>query len=306
MKISVFYDHVAEAAAQTGKDLPELFAEIRALGITGLEVEGKRLAAEREMFAEELPKAGLEVSNIYEFFEFGDVALAQGETAHAQAVIDLAAQFGAGRVMPIPGFLPEDEAARLTPLLDACDWSADHAAGDSTQAAYRQVAAWLGGNARVSAMRDALRHMVAYAAGRNITVTIEDFDAATSPIARIAEIRWFLEQVPGLGHTLDTGNYVFSDENCDDAYRLFRDRIMHFHVKDRGIEPRDSASMPYGAVRKGMAVVPTGGGYMPIARLIRAARMQTGYDGYFAIEHFDAPNQLQFMRQSAAFLRALA
>ena len=53
-----------------------------------------------------------------------------------------------------------------------------------------------------------------------------------------------------------------------------------------------------------MKPVPVGEGYMPIAELVKKLHDQ-GYDGYFAIEHFGAPDQLGFMLRSAEFLKGL-
>ena len=43
-------------------------------------------------------------------------------------------------------------------------------------------------------------------------------------------------------------------------------------------------------------------GYLPMAKLLTDLEA-CDYDGYLAIEHFDAPDQLSFIEQSAAFLR---
>ena len=45
-----------------------------------------------------------------------------------------------------------------------------------------------------------------------------------------------------------------------------------------------------------------GAGDIPISILIENLK-RIGYDDYLAIEHFDAPNQEAFMRDSAMFLK---
>ena len=38
MKLSVFYDHILQAAEQTGKPLTELLDEVKSAGIEGVEI----------------------------------------------------------------------------------------------------------------------------------------------------------------------------------------------------------------------------------------------------------------------------
>ena len=44
-------------------------------------------------------------------------------------------------------------------------------------------------------------------------------------------------------------------------------------------------------------------GYLPDGKSFLQILEACDYDGYLAIEHFDAPDQLSFIEQSAAFLR---
>ena len=43
-------------------------------------------------------------------------------------------------------------------------------------------------------------------------------------------------------------------------------------------------------------------GYMPVARIVEDL-LDRGYDGYFAIEHFGAKDQLSCIRESAKYLK---
>ena len=152
-----------------------------------------------------------------------------------------------------------------------------------------------------------------YAMERGIMVSVEDFDSFTSPIARMNPIKWFMNQIPGLKHTLDMGNYAFSNENAQEAYELFQNQIGHVHCKDRGEEKEEDPAiweelgLPFGeelAHRRGMKPVAVGDGYLPIAELVGKLK-DKGYEGYLAIEHFGAPDQLEYMLKSADFLRKL-
>lgn len=53
-------------------------------------------------------------------------------------------------------------------------------------------------------MVQALKELVAYGKEKNILVTLEDFDGPVQPFARMYQLLWFMENVPGLKFTLDT------------------------------------------------------------------------------------------------------
>ena len=237
----------------------------------------------------------MEISNLYQFFDFGNHYAAGMHTG--RKMIDTAKAMGIQRVMIIPGFLAPEQAKELT----------------KASSSFEETAAYMEGISEILAMRDAIAELTEYATERGIMVSMEDFDAFDSPIARMNPIKWFLTQVPGLKHTLDMGNYAFSNESAAEAYELFKDQIGHVHCKDRGEEKEEDPEIwkglgvPYGeelSHRRGMKPVPVGDGYMPIAELVKKLKDQ-GYQGYMAIEHFGAPDQLGFMLKSAEYMREL-
>ena len=294
IRLSVFYEHLREAMEQTGKSLRELLGEARAAGIDGVEMEFSTLFEHPEL-NREIKDAGMEISNLYQFFDFGNHYAAGMHTG--RKMIDMAKKLGIGRVMIIPGFLEEERSRVL----------------NQASASFEEAAACMEKMPEILAMRDALMELSEYAKEREIMISMEDFDSFTSPIARMYPIKWFMEQVPGLSHTLDMGNYAFSNESAKEAYELFADRIGHVHCKDRGEEPEEDPAIweglgiPYGEKlthRRGLKPVPVGDGYMPIAELVGKLK-DKGYKGYLAIEHFGAPDQLGFMLKSAEFLKGL-
>ena len=211
-------------------------------------------------------------------------------------MIDVAKAMGIRRVMLIPGFLPEEQAKELSRVSHS----------------FEETDRYMSGIAEILSMRDAIAELTAYAKERGIMVSLEDFDSFTSPIARINQLKWFFTQVPDLKHTLDMGNYAFSNESAEEAYELFKDQIGHVHCKDRGEDEEapeiwEELGVPLGEEllhRRGMKPVPVGDGYVPIAQLVQKLKDQ-GYEGYMAIEHFGAPDQLGFMLKSAEFLKTL-
>ena len=294
IKLSIFYEHLREAMEQTGKSFEELLSEAKKAGIQGVEMEFTTLVQRPEL-GRIIKNAGMEISNLYQFFDFGNKYAAGMHTG--RKMIDTAKAMGISRVMIIPGFLAPEQSRELNRL----------------SGSFEDTALYMEGLAEVLAMRDAMAELTEYAKERGIMVSIEDFDGFTSPIARTNQIKWFLSQVPDLRHTLDMGNYAFSNENAEEAYELFRKQIGHVHCKDRGEESEadpviwEELGLPFGEElihRRGIKPVPVGEGYLPIANMVRRLK-EEGYEGYMAIEHFGAPDQLGFMLRSAEFLRAL-
>ena len=288
--LSIFYEHLREGCKQRGISFREALAMARDCGIRGIEMEYATLEQQPELL-EAIRAAGLEISNLYQFFDFGkDYA---GGLELGSRMIRQAVSWGVKRVMIIPGFLTQEQADRLNRLC-----------GD-----FEKTACFLETLPETRAMRDALRVLVEQAAESDIFVSMEDFDSYDSPIARINELKWFLEQVPGLQHTLDCGNYVFSDENVKEAYEILKERIGHVHCKDRGTEAETAEALSglmllpgeEPGYRRGLRPVPVGEGYLPIAELVQKL-LADGYTGYLAIEHFGAEDQIGYMRKSAAFL----
>lgn len=277
MKLSIFYDHLLEACEQERMTLDAVLASAKGCGIDAVEINlASLMESESHLLA--LHAHAMHVSCIYAFYDWGNLP----DLSQALAHVDTAVKVGAQKILVVPGFLPEDEVAIKAHPSD-----------------YEQVAAAMAANASVMNMVRTLRQLVTYAQQRQVTVTLEDFDSALSPCATTNELRFFIAQVPGLALTLDMGNFSFSDEDPWQAYTCLREHIVHVHCKDRGEEP----TAPALKHSRGLRTVPTGGGYLPIAQIVCALR-KDGYDGYFAIEHFGSPCQLETMQRSAKFLRA--
>lgn len=281
MKISVFYDHILQAAEQTGKPLPALLREVREAGIEAVEM---RLSCflENEAVFGLLKEAGLSVSCLYEFYEMGKGLVSPMEERHVSA----AAQAGAERILVVPGFLAGQEAEERK----ACAQSAE------------ATAAYMEQNESVRHMAERLAEMTAIGRKYGVTVTVEDFDDATSPLNGMYGIRWFLEKVPDLKFTLDMGNFAHVGEDVLAAAALLEPYIAHVHCKDRGEEP---SLQRRGGINKGLLPVAVGDGYLPIGMMVKELTRK-GYNGYFAIEHFDAANQEESILRSAAYLKRIA
>lgn len=277
-KLSVFYDHILQACEQSGKTISEVLSFCKAQGISAVEINYSLFASEQEVIASMLADAGMEISCMYESFDFGR----DTDLTKAQQMLHAAAEQQVSRVLFVAGALENAEAAELA----ACSRT------------YEATSTFMDENEAVQKIAHALSALTEYAAPLGVTITLEDFDGFCQPFARTYPLLWFMEHVPGLRYTLDIGNFAFSDEDVSYAAWILKDYIVHVHCKDRAENP-----LVHGAFCRGLGQTPAGTGYLPMAELLNDLQKRD-YDGYLAIEHFDVPDQLSFIKQSAAFLHS--
>lgn len=269
MKLSVFFDHVLQAREQTGKTVEELLARVRAVGIEAVEINLSYLCGHEEVL-EMLTQNDLKVSCIYEFYDMGRC----DESEKARRHVETAVKAGVKRILVVPGFLSGEASEKMQKAMPKQE----------------NIVVYFENNGEIKRMAEGLSFAAKYGKENGVTVTVEDFDGLDSPLAGMYGIHWFLQQVPELMYTLDTGNYLFYGEKVLDAFELLKDRIAHVHCKDRQSETNAS--------------VQTGTGYIPFAEVLTKLNAQN-YDGYLAIEHFDVEGQEACMRGSAEFLKKL-
>ena len=269
MKLSVFFDHILQAQEQTGKSVEELLAGVRAAGIGAVEINLSYLCEHPEVW-DALKAATLGVSCIYEFYDMGHY----DETEKAKKHVNTAVSVGAKRILVVPGFLSGEASLQMQKAMPVKE----------------NIVDFFESNDEIKRMAEGLSFAAKYGAEKGVIVTVEDFDGLDSPLAGMYGIQWFLQQVPGLRYTLDTGNFLFYGENVLDAFELLKERIAHVHCKDR--QPETNAS------------VQTGTGYIPFAEVLEKLKKQD-YDGFLAIEHFDVAGQEECIRGSAEFLRGV-
>ena len=70
MKLSVFYEHIIEAAKQENKSISEICKLASSFGIKGVEIENKRLFEDKKGVLSNLKEGNLEISCMYGFFDF--------------------------------------------------------------------------------------------------------------------------------------------------------------------------------------------------------------------------------------------
>jgi len=129
-------------------------------------------------------------------------------------------------------------------------------------------------------MIEGLNEMVAFSKGTKAQVTIENLSSVTRPDSRMQDLRYILDNVPGLGFVLDSANFFCIGEDVLQAYELLKDRTVHAHMKDWKWDPFGDLVRENLPRFRGCAL---GEGDVPLRQLIRNMK-QDGYDGSLVIE----------------------
>lgn len=264
MKKSIFYAHLQSAAQQERCNISVILQKTRSLGYEGLEFDYAEIAKDVHGFQHLLKSHDFHISSVYSFQDFGHEL-----DQHAlQCMLDDLALLDCKKVMVIPGFL-RNEATR---------------------------------DQELSRMTDALSFLCDAAKDRKIIITLEDFDDCTSPCATTQGLRIFMDQIPDLYFTFDTGNFCYSDEDALVAFESLKDRLMHVHLKDRSRSSLDPGESPIlTPAGHPLYPAPVGSGMMPMKEYLMQIQ-KTGYDDFVTVEHFGCIRQWEAIQKSMNFL----
>lgn len=118
------------------------------------------------------------------------------------------------------------------------------------------------------------------AAPYGIQAVMENYSRAESTFATVADVGWYLEQIPQLGYVLDTGNFWFTHSDVLEACEKYLSRIVHVHIKDM----KNMAENPIRVFQgRGFDSVAIGDGDTPVEAILSKLQ-QGGYTGVLSIE----------------------
>ena len=263
MKKAIFLAHVKDAARQRGGSLKEYLRMTKALGYDGLECDYVDLEPDPAGFAAMLAQVDLKIASVPYYCEFEKVV----DPQKIRTAVEKTAAAGGKKILAIPGFFDEKYPRALED------------------------------------MAEGLKILCQVAAEYGINVSLEDFDNIKSPCATAEGLAWFFERVPELGFNLDTGNFLYAEQNVVEVTKKFADRITHIHLKDRAGVPVYAGQHPQYSIKgRAMYSCPVGQGDIPIRELLTLAE-KAGYDGFCSAEHYGVDDQWDFMEKSARWLR---
>ena len=196
MKIAAFYENILTGAKQNGISLETAVRNLMKEGLELLYISGFSYDDHPEEIRSLMASTGIGVEGLYMFYDFP----MHPEDTGYELLIDSACELGAGNVLLIPGMIPANDPEK------------DIKFENSVQA---------------------LRRAVAYGQQKGIAVSMEDFDGLDAPYCTIDGLNSYMQAVPGLTCSFDTGNFVLYHEDELQAFALFKDRICTVHLKDR-------------------------------------------------------------------------
>lgn len=268
-RLSVFYEHIFEAAEQSGMTIENALRHARSCGIELLECDHWRLH-DRENTKALFKSCEMGVSCIYEHFDLLHDSAEDIRLKYTK-LFETANYFGCDKVLCIPGFFDE---------------------GEKTE--------------QLKAFSEGLSEMCSTAKKYGVTVTVEDFDDISSPCCKTQDLLYLLQNTEGLRFTFDTGNFRYCLEDAAQSYSLLKSYVSHVHCKDRSYDSKNAApdSSNAKADLSGAVMYPAEscGGVVGLGALLRQLKSD-GYDGVLAIEHFGATDQLRYMKSSADNIR---
>lgn len=267
-KIATFYDHMKDISRQEGVSLAEAMKEAKALGVELLEISQNNILGREDEVGHELAYAGLGISSIPSYFDFGRDA---DVNRQSEPVLEAARYLGADRLLVIPGFHREE---------------------DGREERARQV----------KAMEEGINRLADKAAGYGVSLVMEDFDSELAPYSTIDGLLEFLGNCPGLSCCFDTGNFRYMAENEMEAFEALKGRIAHVHLKDRAYRQSNGEAAKTAIDDQKLYPCPVGYGEIKIAELLEKLR-QNGYHGAYTIEHYDSAATLDYLKKSAAWLK---
>lgn len=280
MKYGVFYHHIRCAADEERCTMDQMLDRVRSWGITYVELDRDDLGTTESglrAFAAMLAGHDLLAGSIYGFYDWENGC---DNITGDDLLIRQARILDCPRVMVIPGFFTEP--------------------GDHHRC-----------KLELDRMKEGMRRFVTCASEQALTVTMEDFDDARSPIGTMEGMQGFLDENPDLYVTLDTGNFFFQEEDVLEAQQRFRDRIRHVHLKDRFLPVRENGDIPAhlsGGEPKNtvfdtvMMPCAVGQGHIPVGEVLDRLRM-ADYQGMMTIEHFGVPSYAAAIRDSVSWLK---
>ena len=251
-----------DAARQRGGALKDYLRMTRALGYEGLECDYTDIEPDPAGFAAMLAEADLQIASVPYWCEFEKGV----DPARLRAAVEKTAAAGGKKILAIPGFLGEQYPNALE----------DMAAG--------------------------LKILCAVAAEFDIQVSLEDFDNIHSPCATAEGLAYFFDRVPELGFNLDTGNFLYAEQDVVAVTEKLAGRIAHIHLKDRRETPvYEGQQAQYSIKGRPMYSCPVGRGDIPVKKLLAMAEA-AGYDGFCSAEHYGVADQWDFVVKSADWL----
>lgn len=277
-KLTVFYDHIRNAMKQENMTFDEIAKKLTNAGISGVEIEYTEICdpTGKYEFANMLKNAGLPISAVYCHFHW-EYGPSSPEYVNYEEVLQTLKDLDIHYLLAIPGFLLPNQSEA-----EAMEYFAP-----------------------------LLSKLCEAAKEKDITITMEDFDATVATFGTGSQLKWYFEHVPNLRCAFDTGNFMFFGEDSYEVLKDFvasrvTDKIAYVHCKDRSLTPVDGEDFTTTVDGQDMYSSAVGSGVIKMSEILHTLKALTpSYSGPIAIEHFGSLKQLEDMLTSAKFIRSI-
>lgn len=230
----------------------------------GLGYSAAELDADDLPGTEFLAKKGMQVSSIYRNYRWNEKI----DRGQMEDHVRIAERLGAKMIMAIPGFYSDKNHDRT----------------------------------ELEKMHEGMAMLSALARENGLILTIEDYDNALSPIATMEGMNTFLEAVPELMVTLDTGNFIFSEEDVLAAEDRFLSKIRHVHLKDRLWSCAGKGDILESTGGRRMYPCAVGDGDIKMEAVLERLA-EINYRGYVMTEFFGSESYAENIEKSIANLQ---
>ena len=135
-----------------------------------------------------------------------------------------------------------------------------------------------------------------------IEPTMEICGRRNVPFHRPADLQRFLDAIPSLGVTIDTGNCTWSDTDLLEFYASVRSRVNYVHAKDYARMPFNGEAAILSGDGREFYGCPVGAGMIPLRPFFRNLA-RDGYDGTMVLEFSGVHKLESAIVASASFVR---
>ncbi len=269
MEIAAFYENIAQGAESLHIPVEEALKSLKEKGMTRVYLCDRTFYEVKDDLMPVLKGLGIAIEG---FFSFGDYGHAPDSESYKE-LIHLAKDCGAGNVLIVPGMIGEDEKDQAEIL--------------------------------VKNMIHAMANAAAYGKSQGVCVSMEDFDGLAAPFCSVKGLKAFMDAIPELYCSFDTGNFIMYHEDVTDAFELFKDRLCTIHMKDRSdtpLYPGDRAKVCADGVKKYPS--PVGYGNIAIKEILSRLK-EIGYPGNVIVEMMDCDGEhvLEGIEKSVLWLK---
>ena len=249
MKIAAFYENIAEGAKYAGISTVEAVNRLMKEGMELLYIGGFTLRESWSEVENVLNETKILVEGIHDWIDLAH----NPENPLLEQTIQNAAKLHSNNVLIVPGLLQQ---------------------GDNPEIITDNI-------------KIGMKRAVNIGLQLGIPVSMENLDNVHSVFNSINGLKQFMDAIPELKCSFDTGNFVIHHEDELAGFELFRDRLCTIHVKDRTLSPKyDDVPPKICADGSNTYVASIGTGYIKIREILSELIAQE-YAGNLIVEAYE-------------------